>query len=73
MRGGSYLQAHVMCPFYKYDKDRRIICEGIVERSSLILVYESKADFTAQTSSFCCGDYTKCEIYRMLMEKYEKE
>lgn len=74
MPSGSYLQADVRCPFYKYDDGkRRITCEGIIEGSSLALIYHKKCDFETQTRVFCCEHYEKCEIHRMLMDKYSEE
>lgn len=72
MPSGSYWQAYVLCPFYKYDDGkRRITCEGLVDNSSLALVYHKKADFDTQIGVFCCEHYTKCEVYRMLISKYD--
>lgn len=69
---GSYYQADVMCPFYKYDDGRRrITCEGLVDDSSLALIYRKKGDFEQQIQTFCCRHYTRCEVYRILMDKYE--
>lgn len=74
MPSGSYLQAYVHCPFYKYDDGRRrITCEGITEDSSLALIYRKKTDFETQIRVFCCEHYERCEIYRILMEKYEED
>lgn len=74
MPSGSYKQTDVKCPFYKFDDGRhRIICEGIVEDSSLALVFRFKNDWETQIDVFCCRDYKKCEVYRMLMEKYEED
>ena len=43
MPSGSYKQIEVQCPFYKYDDGkRRITCEGIIEDSSLALIYHNK-------------------------------
>ena len=40
MPSGSYKQADVQCPFYRYDDGRRrITCEGIVDGCSLALIY----------------------------------
>ena len=75
MPSGSYKQVYVQCPFYRFDDGRRTItCEGIVEDSSLALIYRQYADYETQISVFCCEHYKKCEIYRMLMSsKYEDE
>ena len=72
MPSGSYWQADVKCPYYKYDDGkRRITCEGLVDDSSLALIYQKKADFDTQISVFCCEHYQKCELFRLLNSLYE--
>ena len=74
MPSGSYKQIEVQCPFYKYDDGkRRITCEGIIDDSSLALIYHNKKDYQAQIDVFCCNHYRNCEVYRLLMEKYPEE
>ena len=76
MPSGSYRQADVGCPFYKYDDSKkRITCEGLIgmENSSLELIYRRKSDFDRQMDNFCCKNYQQCKVYRILMEKYEEE
>lgn len=74
MPSGSYKQAYVRCPFYKYDDGkRRITCEGIINNSSLALIYHTKVDYERQITIFCCDQFQKCELYRMLNEKYDEE
>lgn len=74
MPSGSYKQIEVKCPFYKFDDGkRRITCEGIIDDSSLALIYHNKNDYQIQIDTFCCEHYTKCEVYKLLMEKYEEE
>ena len=74
MPSGSYKQAEVKCPFYKFDDGkRRITCEGIIEDSSLALIYHNKNDYETQINVFCCEHYMKCEFYRLLMDKYNEE
>ena len=68
---------HVQCPFYQYDECnprkniKRITCEGIVDASSLVLNYRRTRDYFIQLETFCCRHYDRCEVYRMLMQKYE--
>ena len=74
MPSGSYKQIYVQCPFYKYDDGRRhITCEGLVDKSSIVLSYLTRTDYDKQLLIFCCEHYEKCEVYRMLMQKYEEE
>ena len=74
MPSGSYKQIDVKCPFYKFDDGkRRITCEGIIDDSSLALIFHNKHDYEMQIDTFCCELYKKCEIYRLLMDKYDEE
>ena len=73
MASGSFKQTEVECPFYRFDDGRRrITCEGIMDGSSVALLFRERSDFDKQLEVFCCEHYKKCEIYRMLMEKYEE-
>ena len=75
----SRTDTRVKCPFYQYDeslgkkKQHRITCEGLVEDSTLVLNFKFKQDCKIQINTFCCQHYERCEVYRMLMQKYEEE
>lgn len=73
--GSRQMKLHARCPFYRSDDGKqKIICEGIVDDSTITLRYKFKADFDKQTIAFCCQHYKKCEIYRMLVrDKYGDE
>lgn len=75
----SRTDVRVKCPFYQYDeclskkKQHRITCEGLVAGSTLIHNFKYKQDFRIQLDTFCCNHFNRCEVYRMLMEKYEED
>lgn len=71
----SRMDKRVLCPFYHQDnaKTRRINCEGLVDKSCISLVYRVKEDYRIQLVEFCCKHYEHCEVYQMLMRKYEEE
>lgn len=76
MPEGSFYKVYATCPFYKNDDmgARSIVCEGIVDKSSILLRFSRTDDYRIQMEVFCCQHYEKCEIYRMLMEnKYEED
>ena len=74
MPSGSYNQVYVLCPFYKWDDGKkRITCEGIVDGSSLAQIYHRRSDFEQQITTYCSCHFKKCELYRLLQEKYEEE
>lgn len=71
----GYYQTSVGCPFYNHDDKRkhRITCEGLVDDSCLALVFQRRQDYEIHITTFCCEHYKRCEIYRMLMQKYDTE
>lgn len=76
MTGSSWKgRSDAQCPFFCSDqgKQKRIICEGIVDKSTLALTFQRKRDYDTQLSVFCCEHYKKCEVYRLLMDKYDEE
>lgn len=76
MPSGSYKgKADAQCPFYKSDDGgkKRIICEGIVDKSTLALTYRRRTDYDTQLGVFCCEHYKKCEVYSILAAKYEDD
>ena len=73
MPSGSFKQIDVQCPFYKYDTMKRIVCEGLIEKSNISLGFFDWQDYEIHFRTFCCEHYKKCEVYRMLEFKYEEE
>ncbi len=72
MASGSYRQVDVQCPFYKSDDGKQvIICEGFGDARNLKQFYRYKREYEKQMEVFCCCHYKNCEVYRLLMEKYE--
>ena len=73
MASGSWAQHLIKCPFYKHDDGHNnIVCEGLVPHSSVNLSYQHIRDFKTQLLIFCSNHYKKCEVYRMLNQKYEE-
>ena len=76
MPSGSFKgQADAQCPFFKFHEDnkKRIVCEGLVDDSSLALIYRRRKDCYTQLNVFCCEHYKKCEVYSILAAKYEED
>ncbi len=66
-------QPQVQCPFYRQDDHRsRILCEGVIPDTTLAQTFRHRKDYQKQLEVFCCQHYQKCEVYRMVMEKYEE-
>ena len=47
--------------------------KGLIEDSCLALVFQRRKDYQIYITTFCCQHYQKCEVYRMLMQKYEED
>ena len=60
----------VKCPFFKASDKRQVTCEGITDDCIIKLVFFSEKKRNSHHRIFCCENYKKCEIYRMLEEKY---
>ncbi len=67
-----YEDVDAKCPFYKRSNKNSISCEGIVSNSSLTIGYVSPKEKATQKRVFCNDRYQNCEIYQMLMQKYEQ-
>lgn len=72
---GSYKATYVQCPMFKNDDGKgRIVCEGLIGKgSSIQLTYRFKKDYEIQMDTFCCDHFDRCEIYRVLIDMYDKE
>ena len=68
-------RADVVCPFYSYDDgDKRIVCEGLTERSTLSQRFAGKKLYEKHLKHYCFRHCTDCEIFRLLMRiKYADE
>lgn len=67
------MQSKVICPMYIEDDGKRCIkCEGVIERCYIAMHFRRQEDCRMQMRLFCCGKYQYCEVYRMIMEKYEE-
>lgn len=61
------------CPFFKGHGRTDLVCEGLVDKSSIILRYQQTSDKEMQSTLYCKGLYSYCEIYNMLMRaKYDE-
>ena len=64
---------YVQCPFYLGRNGKDLRCEGVLDESRIQHQFRRKLDFDRHFGAYCCRSYSSCEIYRMLMKKYDKE
>lgn len=68
----SFASMRVKCPFYKGDKGVKLVCEGIDLKCNIHHQYEKKENKDRRMQKYCAGDYSKCELYKILIKKYEQ-
>lgn len=59
------------CPFFKSSGKRKITCEGITDDCVTCLTFVSQHKRNLHREVFCDARYKNCEIFKMLLEKYE--
>lgn len=61
-----------VCPFYVKSGKKTITCEGITDDCATNLIFESEEARNQHRHLFCDSqaNYKKCEIYKVLEEKY---
>jgi len=61
------------CPFYHGTRGLTVICEGPFAGSSLALTMRSRRLFERQLKTFCCDQYERCEVCRLVRQQYEDD
>ena len=67
----SLWESQIGCPFYRSDEKRKIVCEGVGEAEAIVLRFRYTQERNQQIRLFCAGCYERCEIFRMVSEKYD--
>ena len=67
----SLWESQIGCPFYRSDEKRKIVCEGVGEAEAIVLRFRYTQERDKQIRLFCAGCYERCEIFRMVSEKYD--
>lgn len=66
-----YEDVDVKCPFFRSSGKRKLTCEGITDDFTISLNFITRDKKCLHCKIFCNEHFEKCEIYRMLEEKYE--
>ena len=68
----SYASQNVICPFYMYEKEKAMYCEGLIKGSRhTITNFKNKDTFKKYKIMFCNSEYKKCELCKALLRKYD--
>lgn len=74
-----YADVNIKCPFYERGDKGGIQCEGIMGASAVKFIFrdpddghplkEERSNFSQR---FCETNYESCELYKLLIHKYEE-
>lgn len=62
----------IKCPFFEATATQSISCEGITDDCIIKLLFVSAEKRDWHRKMFCNTNYKYCEIYNMLIKKYEE-
>ena len=69
-----YVSVYVQCPFYHSEEAQKIHCEGIEGKgTSLHNVFGDRNELRRYKERYCCGNYEKCKLAKMLTSKYDED
>ena len=64
--------ADAICPFFETSGIKMVTCEGISEGNRLCILFGDTKRRLSWRRTFCDKRYEECEIYKMLIKKYEE-
>ncbi len=67
--GRHTVSYEAQCPFYRAEERNMIYCEGVEDNSSIHTAFAGSAE--KYKTRYCCGDWEKCRIAKMLWSKYD--
>lgn len=73
MPSGTYKQVYVKCPFYHYDENMKITCEGVIPGSSLRTIFHSPTVYSNYMKLYCSNRYNDCPIAKLIDDQYDEE
>lgn len=71
MMGRHFVSYEAQCPFYRAEEKNVIFCEGVEDGSSIHNAFAASAK--SYKGRYCCAEWEKCKIARILWSKYDSE
>lgn len=64
-----------VCPFYIGDKECKIVCEGVIDNTTIHLNFGSREELKEYADRYCCllDNYKNCRLCDMLDLKHYKD
>lgn len=71
---GSYISKFIQCPYYHTDEKQQVICEGIVEKSTIHVSFSDRKVCTQFKVDYCgsVDGWKKCRIAQTLENMYDE-
>ena len=69
-------EKYIRCPFWRRTNDPAytVGCEGLIDRSTLLMRFERAEDREIHARAFCAGRYENCELYHAILEaRYQED
>lgn len=67
---GDYFNAK--CPFFLGADTLNIKCEGLIDKSAIVSLFQKKAEKVEHKTTFCDENYEDCILYKSLDHKYQE-
>ena len=64
--------ADAICPFFETSGIKMVTCEGVSEGNRLCILFNDTKRRLSWRRTFCDKRYEECEVYKMLIKKYEE-
>ena len=65
--------AHLKCPFFLGETEKTVVCEGWLPHQKTEMRMSGKHEKREFMEQWCCENYQECEVYKLVMKKYEEE
>ena len=70
--GKRYESPEAKCPFYCSESPQKVFCEGVEQGSNIHLAFGDAKQLRMYMRRCCKGDYSKCPVAQMLLQKYDE-
>ena len=63
---------YALCPFYRRAEKQKVICEGLVENSTVHMAFATSTEMDAYKREYCDKAYRMCLWEQTLEKRYEQ-
>ena len=70
----NHKSSKVVCPFYKRQEACKIVCEGVLECTTIHTVFRTSEQLTDHQTKYCTDvkRCSRCVLYNAIMARYQK-